>query len=149
MIDPKISIRDVIKDNWVAANVSDITPSISTGWYDQKSSLPQVTVTNPSEVVEGGGASGYSGMGSDGTPSQLWNGFVMLDIWATRESTEINPKQLVFEMRKEVARIVKLKYEDVTDLGHIVWRGGGEIVGTGSKPVVFRWSGEIGYSYLD
>lgn len=149
MVDPKLSIKDLIRDNWIAANTSNITPSIHTGWYDYDSKHPQITVTTPSETVIGGGTSGYSGMGSDGTPSQMWDGYVMLDIWTTREATAINPKQLIFEMRKEVARIVKANYEAITDLNYIAWKGGGEIVETDQSPVVFRWTGEIGYSYLD
>ena len=111
--------------------------------------MPQVTVTGLSEVVEGGGGSGYTGIGSDGTPSQLWRGTVQLDLWTTREATAINPKQLIFEFKEEVKRIVKANYEAITDLNFIVLRGGGEIVETGSSPVVYRLSGEVGYSYLD
>ena len=160
MNDPKLSIKDLIRDNWNSDNTSGVTPSTHTGWYDLKSTMPQITVTDPSEVVEGGGASGYTGMGSDGTPSQLMKGGVDVNLWCTRLSAErwlaltgsstiINPKKCIFEMRQEIARIVKAGYESITDLSHIVWRGGGEIVETDKSPVVYRFAGEIGYSYLN
>lgn len=151
MNDPKLSIRNLIKNNWDASNTSDIIPTVSTGWFDTKNKTPQITVTNPTEVVFGGGPSGYTGMGS--TPSQYWDGSVNVDLWVTREDAGIkdavNPKKFLFQMKKEVKRIIKAKYQDISDLQFIVWRGGNEMVDTSMSPVAYRFAGEVGYFVLD
>lgn len=152
MTDPKVSIKNLIKDNWDADNVSGITPVTHLGWYDTRSNMPQITITDTSEVVEAGGVSGYTGMTSGGTPAQLWVGSMSVNCWTTREATKdegVNPKRLIFEMREEIKRIVKAKYDDATDLFYIAWKGGMEMVDTGQSPVVYRWIGEVGYAYLD
>ena len=149
MTDPKVSIRNLLKTNWVAANVSSITPNCHTGWYDTKSNLPQITVTDTSEVVEAGGIAGYTGIATNGTPAKLWVGTASVNLWVTREAVSINPKQCLFEMRKEIERIIKAGYADVSDLDYLSWKGGFEQVEADQSPVVYRWVGEIGYAYLD
>jgi len=149
MDDPKLSIKNLIKDNWDAGNVSDVTPVIHCGWFDTKASTPQITITDTSEVVEAGGVSGYTGMTSSGTPAQLWVGSASVNCWVTREAVSVNPKQLLFEMREELKRIIQANYDEISDLHFIAWKGGMELVDTAQSPVVYRWVGEVGYAYLD
>jgi len=149
MNDPKVSIRNLIKGNWDAEYTSSITPVIHLGWYDSKPNMPQVTITDTSEVVEAGGISGYTGMTSSGTPAQLWVGTASVNLWVTRDAVSVNPKQFLFEMREEVKRIIRAKYDDISDLHFIVWRGGTEMVDVSQSPVVYRFAGEVGYAYLD
>jgi len=147
--DPKLSVRNLIKDNWDSDNTSSITPVIHCGWFDYKSNLPQVTVTNSSEVPIGGGETGYFGMVPSGTPAQYWEGSMMVDCWTTREATAVNPKQLVFEFAEEIKRIIKAKYAAVSDLDWISWMGSSEIVHDDQSPVVYRRAGAVRYGYLD
>jgi len=149
MNDPKVSIKDIIKNNWNASNTSSITPRIHTGWFDIKATTPQITVTDTSEVVEGGGVTAYTGISTNGTPAKLWVGTAAVNIWVTREAVSINPKQCLFEMRKEIERIIKAKYDDVSDLDYLSWKGGFEQVESDQSPVVYRFIGEVGYAYLD
>lgn len=149
MDDPKLSIKNLIRDNWDSGNTSSITPKTHTGWYDAKSNQPQVTFTDPSEVVIAGGISGYTGMTSGGTPAQLWDGSVNVNFWVTRDAVGVSPKAFLFEMREEVKRIVKVNYAEISDLYYITWKGGMEMVETDQSPVVYRWTGEIGYAYMD
>lgn len=149
MDDPKLSIKNLIKDNWDSDNTSNVTPNIHTGWYDAKSNRPQVTFTDPSEAVIAGGVSGYTGMTSGGTPTQQWDGSVSVNFWVTREAVSVNPKAFLFEMRREVQRIVKANYDAISDLHCIAWKGGMEMPDTDQSPVVYRWIGEVGYAYMD
>ena len=149
MDDPKLSIRNLIKDNWNSVNTSGVTPVIHCGWYDTKANMPQITITDTSEVVEAGGISGYTGMTSNGTPAQLWVGTASVNLWVTREAVSVNPKQFLFEMREEVKRIIQAGYDDISDLHFIAWRGGTEMVDVNQSPVVYRFAGEVGYAFLD
>jgi len=149
MNDPKLSIKNLISDNWDSDNTSGITPNTHTGWFDTRSNLVQVTVTDSSEVVERGGVTGYTGIATNGAPAQLWVGSLSVNCWLTRDAISINPKQAIFEMKEELRRIVKAHYESISDLQWISWRGGMEMVDDTQSPVVYRWAGEIGYAYLD
>ena len=142
-----MGIKDVVKDNWTAANTSSITPAFSTGWYDVKNVSPQITFTDPEEAAQSSGPTGYFGM-ANGTPSQYWIGSIDVNIWVTREDTAVNPKKLVHEFKEEVKRLIRAKYDDVTGLDFIVWRGGHSTVETDKSPVVYRYAGEVGYGYM-
>lgn len=149
MNDPKMSIKDLLKDNWEATNTSGVTPNIHTGWYDLKSNTPQVTVTNSSEVAVSGGVTGYFGIATNGAPAQYWEGSMMVDCWTTREASSVNPKQLTFEFKEEIKRIIQANYGVVTDLDWIAWLGGPELVDDKQSPVVYRLAGTVRYGFLD
>ncbi len=151
MNDHKISIKNIIKANWLPANTSGVTPSISTGWYDRKSASPQVTVTDPVMTPESGGNTGYFGITTNGAPKQYWNCTVNVNFWVTREALaaiSLNPKQCIFEMRSEVERIIKANYNSISDLDFISWLGGFEEVDAKNPPTVYRFVGEVGYGYM-
>lgn len=107
MNDPKLRIKDLIRDQWDSTEVS-YSGSIDkhTGWYGENSVGPQVTVTNPDEVVLGGGATQISGNGPDGI-SQVRQGTVLVNFWSgTRDDTGINPKKLSHEMKEHGKDII-------------------------------------------
>ena len=149
MADPKIGIADLLIANWVPANTSGVTPSIGTGWYDYKNTTPQVTVTDPEEESISTGPTGYFGLAASGAPAQYWLGSVAVNCWATREDSDVNPKQIVNQFKEECKRIIRANYDDVTGFDFIVWRGGFERVETDKKPVVYRYVGETGFGYLE
>ena len=149
MADPKVGIKDEIKDNWTAANTSSVTPSFSTGWYDVKNASPQVTITDAEEASLSSGPTGVFGMAAGGVPAQYWIGSVAVNCWVTREDTAVNPKLLINQFVTELKRIIRANYDDVTGLDFITWMGGHEIVETDKKPVVYRYEAEVRYGYMD
>ena len=149
MADPIVSIKNVIKNNWVAANTSDVTPAWSTGWYDTTKQSPQISFSDEEEATLSDGPTGVIGISSGGSPSQYWLGSVAVNCWATRDDSAINPKLLISQFRKEIKRIVRANFEAITDLDFITWMGGHEDTETDKKPVVYRYAGVVGYGYLD
>lgn len=148
MQDPKLTLKLLLADKWVAANTSDVTPTIHTGWYDQKASHPQVTVTNADEGVLAGGDTGYSGIKADGSgPTKLMRGTVDVNCWSTRDAASINPKQLVFEFSEEVKRIVLANVTGATDLIWISWLGRLDQPDPDVTPTVFRYLCQVAYGY--
>ena len=148
---PKISIKNLVKNGWVPANTSSVTPSFSTGWYDRKSVSPQVTFTDPILTPVSGGQTGFFGMKSNGTPSKYWDGTIAVNLWVTREALEteaVNPKQYIYEMREEIDRILQAGYGSVSGLDYVSWLGGFEKVDAEEKPVVYRFVGTVGFGYL-
>ena len=149
MADAKLGIKNVLKDNWVAANTSSVTPSFSTGWYSYTNTSPQISITDPEEAAISSGPTGYFGISSGGNPAQYWIGSVAVNCWATREGTSINPKLLVNQFKTEAKRIIRANYDDISGLDFIVWRGGFERVESDKKPVVYRYAAEVGFGYLE
>jgi len=151
MTAPKVGIKNLVKAGWLVANTSDVLPSFSTGWYDRKNVSPQVTFTDPILTPVSGGQTGFFGMKSNGTPSKYWDGSVKVNLWVTREALEtagVNPKQYIYAMRVEIARILLAGYGSVSGLDYVSWMGGFEKVEAAEKPVVYRFIGEVGFGYL-
>jgi len=149
MADPKTGIKDVIKDGWDDDNTESITPSFSTGWYSVKNASPQVTITDEEEATLSDGPTGILGIATGGVPAQYWVGSVAVNCWVTREDTDVNPKKLIDLFKKEIKRLIRAHYDDVTDLDFITWMGGHEIVESDKKPVVYRYAGVVAFGYLD
>ena len=149
MADPVMGIKNVLKDNWDADNTSSVTPSFSTGWYDYKTTSPQITITDPEENALSSGPTGYFGITTGGVPAQYWLGSVDINVWLTREGQAINPKLLRSQFVAEIKRLIRANYDDVTDLDSIVWRGGHGSVEADKKPAVYRYAGTVGFGYLD
>jgi len=102
MQDPKLTIKDLLKNNWKASNTNNVTPSFSTGLWDENNKYPQITITAEDENLIIPGDTGYNGLG----PNALQNveGFVDVNCWAVREEKEsedfnngANPKGLTFQ----------------------------------------------------
>ena len=148
MNDPVVSIKDVIEDNWTATNTSTITPVFSTGWYSSKQKLPQITFTDPAEFPQSSGTAPFLGITTNGAPHQYFVSSIDCNVWVSRAGVSINPKKCRFEFVQEIQRILLAKYAEVGDLDFIGWRGGQARVDDTVVPAVFRFAGEIGYSYL-
>jgi len=148
MTDPKIALMGLLSDNWDDDNTSSITPTFSTGWYDSKSKKPQVTITDPSETPLSRGEAPFFGLVTSGGPVQYMMNTLAANVWVERKSVAINPKQAVYEMKEEIARILLANYTELSDLDYIAWLGGNEIVETDPPPPVYRYAGAVGYGYL-
>ncbi len=143
-------IYDLLTSNWNASNTSDVTPEITTGWYDEERELPQVSVTTPNEAPET--ETGFTSIAADsGTPVQQQNGIVDCHIWATEPSSPdgTNVKQLLFEMQQEAKRIVNANWNNATDYEFISWFGGRQLVESERQPSMYHYAGEVGYAYRD
>jgi len=147
MSDPKLKIKDLLKNNWTAANTSNVTPDFSTGWWDDNNDLPQVTVTSDDEAPLGGGETGQTHLNSDN--DQLLAGAVDVNVWANRDSSSENPKKLTYEFKDEVRRIVQANKEAITGFNYIGWNGYLDRTDTNKTPVVYRKLCEIVYGRIE
>ena len=101
--DPKMTIMNLLDNNWDSSNTSISTnPKISTGWWDKSNNTPQVSVTNRQDLGEGASFNdgGGEGVGRDETTT------VLVTAFAQRQDGEPNPKKLSFEFQQEAARII-------------------------------------------
>lgn len=120
-VDPTISIKDLVKSSWVPGNiVGTITPDFHTGWWNPKSFAVQLTFSGKNEAFEG--AHGYNAIqGAGGGPVQIVNGVLFMNCWAYRDEGAggPNPKTIVYDMAKEVNRIVLANFDQITNLDPI------------------------------
>ena len=149
MNDPKVTIKDLVSDNWDSDNTSSVTPTFSTGWYDRKSLKPQVTFTDPTETPVSSGTVPFFGIVSGGAPSQYLRCTVAVNVWCERNAVDINPKQCVYELKEEIKRIILENWDGIDDLDYVAGNGSNEVVETDPPPPVFRSIGEITYGFLD
>lgn len=146
--DPKLTIKNLLATNWTASNTSNVTPTFGTGWFNEESKHPQVTVTDRNDTPIRGGETGYQAIKSDGSgPTQTIIGTANVNVWSTRDANSVNPKQLTHEMAEEVQRIVLANYNGSGDLRWLAWGGALERVDTQVRPAVFRYLCEVRYSY--
>ena len=147
MADPVIGLMELLEDNWVAANVSSITPVFSTGWYDSKQKLPQVTLTDPTDTPQSTGNAPFFGLVTNGVPPQYFVDSIACNVWVTRAGVAINPKKARYEIKEEIKRILQDEYDQVSGLDYVGWNGGIGVVDPDISPPVFRYIGEVGFSY--
>ncbi len=147
-VDPKVSIKDLIKANWNSANVAGTTtPDFHTGWWNPKSLSAQVTFSGKSESFQG--ETGYGGISASG-PVQVAIGVLFANCWAYRDEggASPNPKQLTYDMAEEVRRIVLAGFESVTNLVYISVLSIDEVPPEqGSDPMVFRTAVTLGFNW--
>ena len=106
--DPKVKIWQLIDNEWWEPETDYAgTPDVHTGWYDNNSGTPQITVTNNEEFVIGGGNTGHTAISHENNLSQLRRGEMLVNCWSgTREdlrgasdtNSDINPKKLSYQM---------------------------------------------------
>ena len=148
--DPLVSVKNLIKTNWIPGNVvGTTTPDVHTGWWNPKSLAAQITVSGKSESFEG--ASGYNAIeGGGGGPVQIVNGVMFANCWAYRNEGVAgpNPKQLVYDMAEEIRRIILANYAGITGLDYV------SVISTddvppeeGRNPMVFRKAVTIGFKW--
>lgn len=162
--DPTLIVRDILLNNWDTTNTAygtDLSttdpPRIHTGWYDFGRGGPQVTVTNPDSFVVGGGETGYSGGTGAGEPVQVRAGTLLVNGWSgTREElkgtasdgSDVNPKQMAFELGKEVWRITKNHASGTAELETVGPDNVRGLVEDEAPEVVFRREVTVKYTYI-
>ena len=145
-VDPIVSVKDLVKTNWVAANVTGTTtPDFHTGWFNPKSSSPQMTFSGRSEAFEG--QTGYGAIGASG-PVQIANGVLFVNCWAYRDDSGVSPKKLVHDMAEEVRRIVLANYDTIADLDYVSITAVDDVAPPeGIDPMVFRKAITVGFRW--
>jgi hypothetical protein len=149
-VDPKVSIKNLVKNNWVAANiVGTTTPDFHTGWWNPKSLAAQLTFGSRSESFQG--VSGYDAIeGGGGGPVQIANGVLFANCWAFRDegASGPNPKQLVYDMAEETRRIVLANYDQISNLDFVSILSVDEVEpNPNEQPMVFRMAVTVGYKW--
>lgn len=148
-LEPKVAIKNLVKIKWIAGNVvGTIVPDFHTGWWNPLSLKPQLTFTGNDETFQGD--SGYGAIGADG-PVQIVNGVLFANCWATRDEGAggVNPKQLVYDMARELRRIILANAVDVVaDLEYVSVISIIDVPpATGEDPVVFRKAITVGFNW--
>ena len=156
-VDPVLLIRNLLISEWVHENTSlSDTPRIHTGWYDYASGNPQVTVTNTSETVIGGGDTAISAGTGSGGQVQIRTGIALVNSWSGErdklrgegpDDEDVNPKQLAFEFRKEVTRI--LNNNDIEEFNSIAADGFDSFADTDGSDIIFRQEVPARYTYVE
>ena len=149
-VEPKVSIMDLVEENWNSENVSGITPDFHTGWWNPHSGATQLTFTGDDEAFHG--ESGYGAIeGGGGGPVQIVNGVMFANCWAFRSEGvggSTNPKKIVYEMAKEVRRIILANFNTITNLTYVSVIGIGDVPpDDGTNPMVFRKAVTIGFNW--
>lgn len=150
MSDPKLEIKNLLRDEWDTDNTSiSSKPDFSTGWWDDNNSHPQVTVTSDDEAPLGGGDTGQTHLSNASPTEQLLAGAVDVNVWANRDSSDVNPKTLTYEFKEEVRRIVQSNREAISDFNYIGWNGFVDRTDTNVTPVVYRKLCEVVYGRIE
>lgn len=166
---PEVLVRNVLRGDWTPANVDswevDTDVAIHHGWLDQDYTLPEITISNPSESPTGGGT-GYSGFKPDGTgPTQDIAGTVNVNAWCSRvrlgnltNGTLTNPRQAAYLMKCEIQRILKARYDatnaldEATDLRRVSYLGAARFVEDADdddRATMYRYQVTAGFGYHD
>ena len=110
--DPKLVVRDIIRDGWDDTNVPVglSTRDIHTGWFNDGKGFPQVAVSNRDENVAGGGETGFTAIAGDGAGGvQNRTGTVLVTAFAgSREEYDSRGLERLQaeEMGDEVSRVI-------------------------------------------
>jgi len=105
-------------------------------------------LTHPVETPISNGPVKFFGLAVNGAPHQYIMCTLALNVWVTRATAAMNPKQARFEFVQEIQRILLAHYEDITDIDFIAWGGGFGQVDAKTKPPTFRFIAEVQYGYL-
>jgi hypothetical protein len=94
-----------------------------------------------------GSQTGWTSIKGDGTgPSRQTDGTVLVNAWCNDNQTSENPKQVVWDLRKEIERIVLNNVESTQyqylSIGNIT-----KMVEDSQDPVMHRYEIPVGYQY--
>jgi hypothetical protein len=150
MNDPEIEFYDLLQSNWDNTNtVLSSDPKFTTGWYEQGSTEPVVSVSTPEENEATGAASGYTSIKGDGTgPDSEVNGNILIDVWCNENQASQNPKAVVHSLRNEVLRVINANYE-ATQYRNIGHSSATKLVEDDQDPVMYRYQIEATYQYTE
>lgn len=148
MNDPLLEFKDLFETNWNAANtVLSSAPYIHTGWYENGSDEPQLTITSPEEQEATGSPTGWTGIGGDGSgPTRQVDGTAYGNVWCNENQSAHNPKQVVWDLRQEALRIVFDNVES-TQWQFIALGEVQKIVEDDQDPVMHRYELPLGYYF--
>jgi hypothetical protein len=150
MKDPKVTVLDLIENNWNALNTSyGQDPDFHTGWHNPQSTDPEVVVSRAEENPTAGGT-GFSAIDPTGAgPVQEIDGIVSIEAFSDREVSDVNPKTLTFEFTEEVKSIVKNHALTATDLRYLSYNGRRELPPeNSSEPIpTFHYTMRAWYQY--
>jgi hypothetical protein len=149
-VEPKVSIMDLIRSGWDTSNIAGaVEPDFHTGWWNPNSGSPQVTFTGDDEAFQG--ATGYGAIeGGGGGPVQIATGVLFANCWAYRDEGAggQNPKQLVYQMAKEIRRIILANFNTIENLTYVSVISIGDVPPeAGTNPLVFRKAVVIGFNW--
>lgn len=129
--DPVLTLKEIIEDQFNVGNVSTLSsrPDVAPGGqWDSDHTRPQITITAPDEAPLRGGQTGYTGIDPTGggpVAEKLWAGDVA--VWASRRADDIdsdpNPKQVVYEVARELERLWIANADGQDDLESIGYFG--------------------------
>jgi len=147
--DPKVKLRNLIVDNWVPANVYDVTPKVHTGWYNEAwQAEPQITITGGSTLIAGGQSTGVTAFGGDGRLVRRYVTYLTAGIWAHHEmGLSVNPKEWVYKATSELRSIIEANTFSDPDLDFIAWTGFEDNTEIRIKPVLFRVDNDVRLVY--
>ncbi len=141
--DPKITFKDLIKGQWIAANAENITPDFHTGFLNPQGAQYQVCFPNSAEATFT--PSGYDAISPEGPVSRR-TGTLPIMIFGRRsekaqEQNTLNPKKFLNAARQEVERIVLAAFVSVTDMEYVsVIASAEQEPETEFKPPFFGWT---------
>lgn len=146
IIDPVVTVRQLLESNWNAANTQGITPTVTHGWYNRlrdKTKL-MVTVTGISEYER---LATLSALG----PGALFEGRLDVNAWATKDTTggSALARKLVYQAREEISRIVRENQNSVADLLWVKVVGRRPITDDDEESVIFRYLVEVSYGWVE
>lgn len=149
IVDPALQIKTLLSTNWNAGNTRSVTPFFSTGWFQStRTGQTQVTVTNPEDGVR------FRALTTSGA-AQFREGSVMVGVWVPEGVTvqgiavdSGGAKKVADLMRSEVDRIVTENQNAMPDFQHIELGDARLFVETDTKPVVYRWALDVGFSWF-
>lgn len=146
--DPKLTFKNLIKDNWVPANVLTITPAFHTGFLNPAGDQYQVVFPSAAESTIA--ASGYDAMSPEGPVSRRV-GTVPIMIFGKRAATgsagAINPKKFLDAARKEVERLIHANVTSITDMEYVSVINSAEVFPDvkENEPTFYGWTVIIQY----
>lgn len=152
--EPADIIMWLLINQWDSTNIDvafDETARISTGWWDDSSPAPQITLSGTNENTSPTGIDP-----STGNLTSWVDGILYADVWvaADRDATSgLNPKKLRWQLRWEVHRIIGANQDGtMTDAGEpqLTRLETGRVrehIENDDSPTVLRYRIAIGYQY--
>lgn len=155
--DSILTFRDLMDNNWDNSNTKiDFSPHVSTGWYDNPSRYPVITVSNKQESPNPSSETNYTSLGG----TQEIKGRVEVDIWVTEilednngnkvdlnKSSEPNPKEVVNDLMEEFRRIVFINQDKMEDFQWISPAECVFVTENEPSPTIYRYDCAIEYYY--
>jgi len=119
--EPNVTIRDLLQDKWTDSHIDGDfdTAWIGTGWWDESTPNPQVTVTSDDLPT------GPDGLAAGGTGLSSWvDGTIDVNAWVPYDSSKSyttgEAKDLRWSLTREIHRIVENNQSGWGPLSRIV-----------------------------